>query len=223
MNNDAKIKEAVMDELEWESSINATGIGVAVKNGVVTLTGEVSGYYEKAAAENAVMRVKGVRAVVEEIETTLSKGAKRSDEDIANAVLRQLKWNQLVPYEKIVVKVENGLITLEGEVDWHYQRYEAKKCIQNLTGVKGVFNLLKIKPTVQPKDLKDKIKKSFERNALIDANHIQVEVKDHKIILSGNVQSWAERKQAEKIAWSSPGITEVQNNINIRELQDVIQ
>lgn len=222
MNIDAKLKQQVMDELEWESSLNSAGIGVAVKNGIVTLSGRVASYYEKAAAEKAVRRVKGVKAVVEEIETDISSGLERTDEDIASAAIRQLKWNNQVPDEDILLKVEDGLITLEGEVDWNYQREEAKKAVQNLTGVRGVFNHIKIKPSAQPKDLKNRIRNSFERNALIDANHVKVEVEDHKVILSGDVQSWAEKKQAERVAWSSPGVTAVENKIEIKVPQDYV-
>jgi len=222
MNIDAKLKQQGMDELEWESSLNSAGIGVAVKNGIVTLSGRVASYYEKAAAEKAVRRVKGVKAVVEEIETDISSGLERTDEDIASAALRQLKWNTQVPDEDILLKVEDGLITLEGEVDWNYQREEAKRAVQNLTGVRGVFNHIKIKPSAQPKDLKNRIRNSFERNALIDANHVKVEVEDHKVILSGDVQSWAEKKQAERVAWSSPGVTAVENKIEIKVPQDYV-
>lgn len=220
MNNDAKIKQAVMDELEWESSINSTAIGVAVKNGIVTLSGKVANYYEKAAAEKAVRRVKGVKAVVEDIETDISKDSQRSDEDIAEAALRQFAWHAQVPENDIQLKVEDGIITLEGEVDQNYQREAAKKAVQNLSGVRGVFNFIKLKRTTQPADLKKKIRNSFERNALIDANHVNVEVDQHRVTLSGDVQSWAEKKQAERVAWSFPGITEVDNKIEIRVPQD---
>lgn len=220
MNNDAKLKEAVMDELEWESNINATRIGVAVRNGIVTLSGKVANYYEKAAAEKAVRRVKGVKAVVEDIETDINKDSARSDEDLAEAAIRQLAWHAQVPENDILIKVEDGVITLEGEVEQNYQRVAAKNAIQNLSGVRGVFNFIKLKKTAQPEDLKKKIRNSFERNALIDANHIKVEVNHNRVILSGDVQSWAEKKQAERVAWSFPGVTEVENKIEIRVPQD---
>lgn len=220
MNHDAQLKQAVMDELDWESSINSTGIGVAVRNGIVTLSGKVANYYEKAAAEKAVRRVKGVKAVVEDIETNIHKDSERSDEEIAEAAIRQLAWHAQVPENEILIKVEDGIITLEGTVDQNYQREAAKKAVSNLSGVSGVFNFIKLKPSAQPADLKHKIREAFERNALIDANHVKVDLDQHRVILSGDVQSWAEKKQAQRVAWSFPGVTEVENKIEIRVPQD---
>lgn len=220
MRTDQKIKEEVIQELEWEPNIDATGIGVAVRDGVVTLSGRVGTYYEKLLAEKAVSRVRGVKAVVENIRTEVSQQNIRSDENIADAALNHLRSHSQIPFETITLKVEDGFITLEGEVEWNFQKEAAQKAIQFLTGVKGVKNDIRIKASSQPADIREKIKNSFQRNALLDADHIKVKVDGHKIILSGYVQSWIEKKQAEKIALYAPGITSVENNILVKVPQD---
>lgn len=216
MRTDHKIKQEVSRELEWEPNIDSAGIGVAVRDGVVTLSGQVGTFYEKLLAEKAVSKVKGVRAVVENIKTELSQRNIRSDESIAEAALNHLKSHSQIPSEKLNLKVEGGYITLDGEVEWSFQKKAAQNAIQYLKGVTGITNNIKIIPGSQPEDLRKKIKDAFERNALLDADHLKIKIEDHTIFLSGYVSSWIEKNQAEKLALFSPGITSVENNIQIR-------
>jgi len=216
METDANLKQQVTNELKWEPSIDASQIGVIVKNGVVTLTGHVDTYAQKISVEKAVKRVAGVRALAEELEVKIPGKDKRTDEDIALTALNNLKWNSNVPEERIQLKAEDNWITLEGQVDWNYQKEAAKKSIASLPGVRGVTNSIKVAPVVEPRDVKQQIRSAFKRNANIDANHVNVRAEGHKVILSGSVQSWAEKKQAEKAAWSAPGVTNVKNEIEVR-------
>lgn len=216
MKTDLNIKQDVIDELDWEPGVDAAGIGVIVKDGIVTLNGHVGTYAEKRTAEKAVKRVYGVRAVVDEIEVKLSGTYSRTDEDIARAALNNLKWDTSVPHESMQLKVEDGWLTLEGEVAWNYQKEAAKNAVANLSGVRGVTNLVKVKASVEPTNVKNKIRNSFERNASVDANSISVQVDGSKVTLSGNVQSWVEKKQAVRAAWSTPGVTEVQDKLQIK-------
>lgn len=216
MKSDAILKEEIMDELDWEPSVDSTRIVVVVKDGIVTLSGTVPSYMEKIDAEKAVKRVDGVKAVVQNIEVKLTSTLMRTDEEIAQTALKNLKWNTNVPDEDIILKVENGWVTLEGKVVWNYQKELAKNAVKGLIGVKGVTNLIKVEPAIQPENLKEKIKKAFERNASIDAGNVRVEVIGNKAILKGNVQSWAEKRQAERTVWSAPGILEVENKLEIK-------
>jgi osmotically-inducible protein OsmY len=216
MRTDAIIKEDVLNELDWEPSIDATKVGVTCVNGVVTLSGYVNTFTEKLAAERAAKRVFGVRAVVEEIEVKIGGVYKRTDQDIAQAALNNLRWRTNVPDKDISLKVENAWITLEGTVEWNFQKEAAKNAIKDLAGVRGVTNIIRVKSAVEPSNIKDKIKKAFERNATLDADHVNVRVDGHKVILSGSIQSMAEKKQAEEAAWAAPGVTEVVDNLEIQ-------
>lgn len=216
MKSDASLRDDIIDELNWEPSVDSSKIGVAVKDGIVTLSGTVPSFIEKTDAEKAVKRVDGVKAVVQNIDVKLKSTSVRSDEEIAEVALKNLKWNTNVPEENIILKVENGWITLEGEVLWNYQKDAAKSAVRGLIGVKGVNNFIKVESKVQPENLKEKIKKSFVRNASIDAENVKIDVVGNKAILKGTVQSWAEKRQAERAVWSAPGIFQIENKLEIK-------
>jgi osmotically-inducible protein OsmY len=213
MKSDNEIRRDVERELEWEPSIDERRIGVSVVDGVVTLSGEVSSYAEKWKAERVVERVEGVRGIANEleVETTI----RPSDADIAQAAVNALQWNVLVPDDQIKVKVEHGWITLKGEVAYDYERRAAERAVRNIPGVRGISNLVTIRPRVEPENLKEKIEETFKREAILDAQRVRVEVNGSEVTLRGTVRSWLERHEAEKVAWSAPGVTAVHNRITI--------
>lgn len=213
MISDTDLRKKVEQELEWEPSIDGRKIGVAVADGIVTLTGEVSSYGEKWKAERVVERVAGVRGLVDELEVRTTTDTK--DTDIARAAVQALDWDVTVPSDKITVEVMHGLVILRGEVDWDYQRRAAERAVRNLTGVKGISNQIRVKPRVEPHDLKKRIQETFERAASYDAARVTVEVKGSEVTLRGTVRSWAERHEAEKAAWAAPGVTDVHNLIAV--------
>jgi osmotically-inducible protein OsmY len=204
-----------MDELNWEPLLNAHEIGVAVKDGIVTLSGRVDTYTKKLKAEEATKRVMGVNAVVVDIDVTIASFGKKSDVDIAEAAIAALKWNVDVPKEKIKVTVEDGWITLEGEVDWEYQKSAAKRAVNSLTSVKGVINNIKVVSLIAPKDVKNKIFAAFHRSATVDAERITILTEGSKVILSGKVRSYVEKRDAENAAWLAPGVNKVENKLVI--------
>ncbi len=210
---DQEIQADVMAELRWDPSVPANEIGVVVKDGVVTLTGTVDTYMKKWRAEEVAHHVNGVIAVANEIQ--VRSIGERTDSDIAAAAVHALSWNSMIPQGKIHVTVDKGWITLKGEVEWQYQRQEAERAVRGLFGVKGVSNLITVKPAATPSDLKKKIQDALVRNAQLDAAGITVEVEGTKAILRGKVRSWAEREEAERVAWLAPGITSVDNQISI--------
>jgi osmotically-inducible protein OsmY len=212
---DAELQQDVMNELKWEPTIKAAGIGVGVKDGVVTLSGYVDSYVKKWAAERAAARVSGVRAVAEGIQVRLSSSLKRSDEDLAGAVANVLEWNILVPRDHVKVQVQDGLVTLSGEVDWWYQKNAAEEAVRCLMGVVLFNNEIRVKPPVKPLDVRDEIESAFRRNALLDSRRVTVETRGGRVILSGRVRNWAERAEAQWTAWAAPGVSEVENNIII--------
>jgi osmotically-inducible protein OsmY len=213
MMSDSELQGAVLDELIWEPSVNAAHIGVSVKGGIVTLTGHVTSYSEKYAAEQAAKRVNGVRAVANELDVKLPESSQRTDEDIAAAAVNALRLNNLVPADQIRVIVSQGLVKLEGEVEWQYQKEAAESAVRHLPGVTGVSNLITVKPKVTPTALKIKLREALKRSAERDARRIKVEVQGSKVILRGTVQSWAEKEEAERATWSAPGISEVESHI----------
>jgi osmotically-inducible protein OsmY len=214
MKDDEQLRRDVLAELEYDPSIDDRKIGVAVEDGIVTLTGEVSTFAEKWNAERAVERVEGVRGIVNKIEVKIV--GDYSDTDIAREAADALRWNLMVPPGKVIPKVENGYITLTGEVNYDFQRRAAEKAVRYIPGVKGLINLVTIKPKVEPREIKEKIEDALKRMAIVDAGNIQVEVQGSEIVLRGTVRSWAERHEAEKAAWSAPGVTSVKNYITVR-------
>jgi osmotically-inducible protein OsmY len=212
--DDKTLRQNILDELEFEPSIDAAHIGLAVDNGVVTLTGHVSSYEEKLAAERAVRRVKGVKAIAQEIQVRYHYQLKTDDDEIARRAADVLAWN-LVPADSIQVTVERGWVVLSGKVDWQYQKVAAESAVSKLAGVSGVTNLIELNPQTQPKDVKYKIAAALHRNAQIVAKNIQVSVEDGKVRLDGKVRSWHERDIAETAAWSAPGTTQVEDNLSV--------
>jgi osmotically-inducible protein OsmY len=213
---DAQIQREVLEELRWDARLQPNEIGVSVRDGVVTLSGEVESYIKKWAAERAAQRVRGVRAIANDIQVTLPTDDRRSDADIAAAAVRALEWNTLVPDEQIKITVSNGWVTLRGEVGWDYQRREAERAVRNLPGVVGVSNLIVVKSTAVPEDLKRRIERALVRSAETDAQNIEVRIDGDRVILDGTVRSWVEKHEAERIAWSAPGVTSVENRIVVK-------
>jgi osmotically-inducible protein OsmY len=214
-NSDSDIQRDVVDELKWDPSLQDDDIAIAVRDGVVTLAGYVKSYLDKWRAERVATRVKGVKAVANDLEVRLPSSSTRPDPEIARAAVDALKWNISVPHERVKVKVENGWVTLDGDVDWYYQREAAERTVRSLTGVKGVSNLIVVRARATPSDVKQKIKDALQRGAQFDADHITVEVQGNAAILRGKVRSYSEFKDAERAARNAPGITEVRNELTI--------
>jgi osmotically-inducible protein OsmY len=213
VHTDEEIQENVMAELKWDAKLQPNEIGVTVKDGIVTLTGWVDSYLKKWSAEDAALKVGGVRAVANDVQVKLT--SERIDSDIAAAALRAMEWDAFVPSDKVQVTVSNAWVTLKGEVEWQYQKQDAERVVRRLLGVKGVSNLITVRPNANPSELKKKIESALVRNAELDAKRITVEVQGSKAILKGTVRAWAEKEEAERVAWSAPGITAVENRITV--------
>ena len=215
MKTDSQIQKDVMAQLKWEPFLNASEIGVAVKNGIVTLSGQVDSFLKKIAAEDAAKKIAGVKAIAEDIQIGISPANKKTDTEIAEAVVNALKWHTAVQEDKIKIKVENGLVRLEGEVEWEYQKTNATSAVVNLTGVLGVHNLIVVRPKIVSSSIEKRINEAFHRSATIDSSKITADVSGTKITLRGKVRSYTEKEDAENAAWNAPGVTSVTNNLEI--------
>ncbi len=213
MSHDDKLQKAVLAELKWEPSITSAHIGVAAENGTVTLTGHVQSYGQKHAAEMATGRVKGVKAVAEEIEVRLPFEIKRDDADIAAAAVNRLSWDTGLPSDAVKVKVEKGHVTLSGEVDWHFQKQAAESEVRNLMGVTGISNQVTVKSRVNTSNLQDDIQHALHRSIFFQPENVHVTADGGRVKLTGTVNSWTERRKAGSTAWAAPGATTVENNI----------
>lgn len=214
--NDLELRQFVVDELEFEPSLDAANIGVAADSGVVTLTGYVTDYSQKLAAERAAWRVKGVKAIAQEIEVRLPGHVRNSDDEIAERALNILAWSA-VPAKDLRVKVANGWITLTGQVDWNYQRDAAEREVRKLSGVVGVINDIELKPSARMVDVKQKIEDALQRHAEVEARKIKVEIRGAgSVCLEGEVDSWDERKAVERAVWSAPGVRSIDDRLRIR-------
>lgn len=210
-----ELQRNVLEELQYEPSVDAAGIGVTAKEGIVTLAGTVKSYAEKAGAVRAAERVVGVKAVVDKMEVELPSLHVRNDEDIARAVLNAFEWDVFVPTNRLKVEVEKGWVMLSGKVDYKYQKTSAENAVTNLAGVKGVINTIEVTPSATPGEVKSKIENALRRAAEVDAKQIKVDVLNGEVTLRGNVHSWMERNEAERAAWSAPGVRGVKDELTV--------
>jgi osmotically-inducible protein OsmY len=212
---DEQLQQEILREFKYEATLQPNEIGVSVKDGVVTLTGHVDSYLKRWAAEEAAHRVRGVKAVANDIEVKLPTSSERTDADIAAAVTRALEWDAFIDIDKVHVTVSKGWVTLDGEVEWGFQRADAERVARRITGVRGVSNLITVRPRQHPSpdEMKKKIEDALVRSAETDAKQIHVEVRGDKVILTGTVRAWAEKQEAERVAWSAPGVASVDNRI----------
>lgn len=212
---DKNLRTYVLDELDWEPSIEASDIGVAVSDGIVTLSGRIPSYPQKRAAERAALRVEGVKGIANEIAVRLPGDYERTDTDIAKAARRAIEWHSQLPTDEITVKVDDGWVTLEGRVHWNYQRARAEQAVRYLTGVRGVSNQLAVESRPMPGDVRDKIRKALQRQAGKEVDRLTITVDDGTVTLKGTVGSWADREEIERAVWSAPGVDGVQNKLTV--------
>ena len=213
--SDTQLQRDVMDELRWDPSVGRVEVGVAVKDGVVTLSGQVDSFAKKYSIERAAERVSGVRAIAEDLEVQLPTSSRRSDTDVAHAVANALQWDIEVPDDRIKARIDNGWVWLDGEVEWQFQKLASERAVRYLTGVKGVTNNIQIRKQASVPDVKLRIETALKRAAEVDADKIEIETHDGRITLRGKVRSWAAREEAERAAWSAPGVTAVDDELAV--------
>jgi len=212
---DTDIQKDIVAELKWEPSLRNDDVAIAVRDGVVTLAGFVDSFVDKWKAERVASKIKGVKAIANDMEVKLPSTSSRPDPDIARAALDALSWNISVPQDRIKVKVEKGWVTLEGDVDWYYQKEAAERAVRYLTGVKGVSNLITMRARPASSDVKLRIKEALQRGAQFDAEHITVDIEGNKAVLRGTVRSYAEMRDAERAARNAPGVIEVEDQLTV--------
>jgi osmotically-inducible protein OsmY len=222
MKSNEHLRRDVSESLKWEPLLHGAEIGVNAEGGVITLTGHVDSYAKKLAAERAAKSVNGVRGLAEEIEVRLATANRLSDTEIAEAAVNALRWASSIPDKRITLSVENGWVKLEGDVEWQYQKDEARSEIEGIAGVIGITNLIEVQPEINPTDIKDKIQRAFERTATIDSTNVKIEVDGSYVTLKGTVSSWAELEDAENVAWSAPGVSKVNVEITVAEEEPVV-
>lgn len=222
MKTDAEIKNDVLDELAWQPNIDENQIGVIVENGVVTLSGVVNNYSKKLAAEKAAKNIEGVKAVALDIEVKYGVDFKKTDKEIAKAIVDAYEWNSSIPEDEIQIKVENGWVFLTGEVQWEYQKNAAKKAIEGLVGVRGINNSITLKNTIKPKEVKSQIKRAFHRMATLDSNDIILETHGNTVTLRGKVHSIKEKEDAEIAAYKAPGVFDVKNELKVQYYSEYV-
>lgn len=220
--SDRELRAAVEEALDWEPIIDAQGIGVSAKEGVVTLSGHVPSYPQKREGEKVAARVRGVKAIVCELQVRLPSSSERDDEDIARAAANAIAWDTLLPKDKIQVWVDQGRITLEGAVDWQYQRKSAAQCVRYLAGVRDVNNHIVVESHADQAAIKQRIEAALRRNAQLEAHRVRVEIRGDRVILTGNVLSWVEREEAERAAWASPGVCDVENQLLVNPVSNLV-
>jgi osmotically-inducible protein OsmY len=216
MKTDKEIQDDVIAEMSWDPILKATEVGVAVKNGVVTLSGTLNSYAKKVAAEKAAKRVAGVRAVAEDIEVKYGREVEKNDSELADTILLAFKIQNISDPDKLKIKVEDGIVTLEGEVSWKYQKNTLASIVSTIHGVNGINNLITIKPAIMPDDLKKQLRAAFHRSATIDSSKIDFEINGTIVTIKGKVRSWAEMNDAENAVWKSPGVSKVVNGLSIQ-------